>query len=327
MPPSSWSTLRRADPSAGMARLIHAERAPDFAVAPVADVPVMPKPVYRSYNEFIADPENKKWTQEGELLVLSRHGESICNRVGFLQGMTSTPLVSNGMTPSLRLGETLASLAVSAVYSSPLERAQQTAQFIANGSSHHPIVIDDYDLREINLGLLEWRPDGMTGIELENLFASLAEPQGREAFKQKYRLSDAEVDLIRDSGIRQQALVRKAAAKAGLSEDELVAQMLSGLNDFDYRFPGSGESLRDLDARVRVFASRFNAADHVGATAMVDHGMVNRMLLLALMGIPLTDRSQLKAIPQANSDINVLWRAKGADTWTLLVLDSKSDGN
>jgi probable phosphoglycerate mutase len=64
-------------------------------------------------------------------LVLIRHGESLANAEGRLQGHLDIPLSDRGRRQAERLGERLASLGVGALYTSTLLRAKETAEMVA----------------------------------------------------------------------------------------------------------------------------------------------------------------------------------------------------
>ncbi len=96
-------------------------------------------------------------------LILVRHGETEWNRLRRVQGGNSnTPLNETGKQQAECLGLRLKSEPIQAIYSSPLERAVDTAQAIAG---HHQLDVTlEPDLREFDLGELE-------GIKTEDLMS------------------------------------------------------------------------------------------------------------------------------------------------------------
>lgn len=86
-------------------------------------------------------------------LYLVRHGESVYNAEGRVQGQSDIPLSPQGEKQSEAVAQALASVPVTAVYSSPLLRARQTAERIA--AIHGlPIQFDDR-LKELHAGIFQ----------------------------------------------------------------------------------------------------------------------------------------------------------------------------
>jgi len=84
------------------------------------------------------------------LLYCIRHGQTIYNSEGRVQGQMDVPLSDLGRTQSEALADALAGEPIAAVYSSPLQRALRTAQPLADrlGLPIH----QDPRLMEIHLG-------------------------------------------------------------------------------------------------------------------------------------------------------------------------------
>ena len=95
---------------------------------------------------------------EGNLttLILVRHGESEWNRVGRIQGQVNSPLTDLGISQAIGISDYLSRIFLNQeleIYSSPLERAIQTAQIIAKGINHLSSgVIIEERLNDFNLG-------------------------------------------------------------------------------------------------------------------------------------------------------------------------------
>lgn len=84
-------------------------------------------------------------------VVLVRHGETSWNALGILQGNANVPLNENGSAQAQALADGTYSKTVNAVYSSPLSRAYDTAQAIAD--LHQLPVKVRGNLREIGVGI------------------------------------------------------------------------------------------------------------------------------------------------------------------------------
>lgn len=105
---------------------------------------------------------------------LIRHGESIWNRLGLVQGTRDSGLTLKGKKQANLLAERLNKCSFEAIYSSSLKRAYQTANALS--AVHNlPVVIED-GLREIELG--DW--EGKSHQQIVS--------QDKENFEQWYKL-------------------------------------------------------------------------------------------------------------------------------------------
>ena len=93
---------------------------------------------------------------------LVRHGETEWNRTGRIQGHSDVPLSKHGRSQMRRLAKRLASCSFSAVYTSDLSRAAESAETIVAGRMTS--IERDSDLREFSYG--EW--EGLTLQEAES---------------------------------------------------------------------------------------------------------------------------------------------------------------
>jgi broad specificity phosphatase PhoE len=94
-------------------------------------------------------------------ILLARHGETVSNVEGRWQGQSDSPLTDRGWAQARELARALAEEPVTAVYSSDLGRASQTAAEVAR--VHSLEVITDVRMREIHVG--EWTGKGRAEIE------------------------------------------------------------------------------------------------------------------------------------------------------------------
>jgi len=86
-------------------------------------------------------------------LIVIRHAETTWNREKRMQGVTDTPLSDVGLTQAQALGRRLARHPFSALYSSDLSRARDTARAIAEHSGRE-LVLDPL-LQERRFGIFE----------------------------------------------------------------------------------------------------------------------------------------------------------------------------
>ena len=72
-------------------------------------------------------------------IIIVRHGQTEWNRTVRFRGVIDVPLDETGLAQADAVGRRLASVPISAVYSSPLSRAFQTAEAIAKPHGLHPV--------------------------------------------------------------------------------------------------------------------------------------------------------------------------------------------
>jgi probable phosphoglycerate mutase len=83
-------------------------------------------------------------------LYLVRHGETATNRAGLIQGWNSEPLNARGCWQAERAGARLANVRLQALYTSPLDRARETAAIIGRAVGLDIALVDE--LREMDTG-------------------------------------------------------------------------------------------------------------------------------------------------------------------------------
>jgi len=87
-------------------------------------------------------------------VYLLRHGESVANVTHtFASRKLDLPLTEFGLEQVHQIAEPMKALGVTKIYTSPLIRAQQTAEIIGTACQIKPIVVED--LREIDVGVLD----------------------------------------------------------------------------------------------------------------------------------------------------------------------------
>jgi broad specificity phosphatase PhoE len=100
-------------------------------------------------------------------LLLARHGQSVSNAVRRFQGVQDVPLSDLGRLQAQALARALARRSIAAIYTSPLQRARDTAEAVA-GATGVPLQ-SVHDLRELSLG--EWE-----GCTVEEVRARPGDP-------------------------------------------------------------------------------------------------------------------------------------------------------
>lgn len=116
-------------------------------------------------------PPSGREAQDDTLLYLVRHGETLWNREGRMQGRLDSPLTRHGKDQARRMGQTLAGLVDDpghfALVSSPLGRAYHTMELIA-GELGVPASQCRMDRRLKEMSWGQW--DGLTLSEVERYF-------------------------------------------------------------------------------------------------------------------------------------------------------------
>ncbi|MGH7772469.1 MAG: histidine phosphatase family protein [Candidatus Binatia bacterium] len=97
-------------------------------------------------------------------LIVVRHGETTWNAEGRWQGHLDSPLTTGGMKQAQALAKRLMNQCFSALYTSDLGRAYQTAQIIAATTGHG--LVSDERLRERHLGIFQ----GLRSEEIKTVY-------------------------------------------------------------------------------------------------------------------------------------------------------------
>ena len=97
---------------------------------------------------------------------LLRHGETMANREGLVLGTSDAPLTKVGRFQATMAAKTIAGFKTDALFSSPYNRAKETASYIQTVTDLSPVFLDD--LREMNSGEME----GSDASRMKELYPS-----------------------------------------------------------------------------------------------------------------------------------------------------------
>lgn len=100
---------------------------------------------------------------------ICRHGETVYNAKGLLQGWFDTPLTSHGIQNAHTLAKKLQHLKIGTIISSDLGRAFMTAYIISRDIGYNREIIREPELREVSFGDLAGKPEA----EVENFYHHL----------------------------------------------------------------------------------------------------------------------------------------------------------
>lgn len=122
-----------------------------------------------------------------DALYIVRHGESEYNAKGLLAGITDIPLTDTGREQARQAGKQIKQFGITRIVSSPLVRAYETAQIIAEQIGFHPeSILVDERLHERDFGVLEgtvWSERSLVGVEgLESAESVLGRAQAMLAY-------------------------------------------------------------------------------------------------------------------------------------------------
>lgn len=152
--------------------------------------------------------------------LVVRHGETEWNRIGRRQGQLDSPLTESGWRHAETVAALCAELGADSVFSSPLGRAQATADIVASRLSLPVEVIGD--LAEIDHGAFA----GLTNEEIE---ARHPGELARRA-QSKYAWSFPDGESYTDGNVRAAAALDVVAATGATSPvvvtHEMIGRML-----------------------------------------------------------------------------------------------------
>jgi probable phosphoglycerate mutase len=199
------------------------------------------------------------------IMHLVRHGQSVWNAAGRIQGQIDIELDEIGLQQAQRIAERLACEPLAAIYSSPLLRARSTAEVIA-AKFNLPVTLDarliEYDFGVISG--LTWKEMAETHPELVNRWLEdpwtvpVAGSEGRANFAA--RVTAAMQDVCARHPVEQVAIV----AHGGTFGVYLAAMLGLDLNR-RHPFHFGNTSLSLVEIRESVFhVHSLNNTCHLG---------------------------------------------------------------
>ncbi|MGI6001433.1 histidine phosphatase family protein [Lachnoclostridium sp. An131] len=147
-------------------------------------------------------------------IYIIRHGETDWNTKRLLQGATDIPLNQNGIEVAKLTSAALKEVPFDIIYTSPLQRAVQTAE-IMRGDREIPVILDDR-LKEISFGPYEGLCCSREGYsipdpEFVNFFTDPAHytpPEGGESIAELcVRTTDFLTELIRNPDMQDKTVL------------------------------------------------------------------------------------------------------------------------
>lgn len=125
-------------------------------------------------------------------LYLVRHGKTVWNQEHRLQGAwENSPLLKNDLQRIYALGHRLAKQKFAAIYSSPLKRSFETAQYLAKVMKYSQPIHVAEALREFDFGVMEGKRDEdlpqKYQFQVANFFKRPEEFNGRAIHGESYQ--------------------------------------------------------------------------------------------------------------------------------------------
>src|SRR5512132_4160534 len=127
------------------------------------------------------------------LLLLIRHGENDFVKTGKLPGQSAgIHLNERGQKQAQALGEALKEVPLRAIYSSPLERAMETAEPIARARCLE--IIPEPDLRDADVG--RWQGKSLKSLRLTNAWKIVQHSPSRFQFPEGESFMDLQTRIV-----------------------------------------------------------------------------------------------------------------------------------
>lgn len=125
-----------------------------------------------------------------------RHGETRFNEKGRVQGVCDSPLTALGKAQADRAGDALREVYFDQAFTSPAERAMQTARHILSGRNMEAVIVED--LHEFDFGRYEGTRFTSHPDELKQHFATrdFSSAEGESPARMEVRIREVMKDIV-----------------------------------------------------------------------------------------------------------------------------------
>ncbi|ELT46036.1 MSMEG_4193 family putative phosphomutase [Arthrobacter nitrophenolicus] len=162
-------------------------------------------------------------------VILVRHGRTTANAAGLLAGRAAgVSLDQIGCGQAAFTGDRLAVVPLAGVVSSPLERCQQTAQFILERQAGNPSALDEPDLTECDYG--QWQGRMLSDLATEDLWAAVQSQPSAVVFpggESMAAMQARSVAAIRRHDAAFEAEYGPGAVWAAVSHGDIIKSILA----------------------------------------------------------------------------------------------------
>jgi probable phosphoglycerate mutase len=212
-------------------------------------------------------------------LYLVRHGATPLTMEDRFSGAEGVHLSDEGREQAARLAERLSDHSIAAAYSSPLDRAVETAQIVAQ--LHHLAVTQMDGLSEIQHG--HW--EGMTRRQVEQEFAQEYAEWEQDPFSFAPAGGESGISVLSRAlpAIREIVVQHEGENVLVVSHKATIRLLISSLLGFDARgyrdrLDQAPACLNIVDFRdpVRVRLMLFNDISHYAGQPLPPHGHLSR---------------------------------------------------
>ncbi len=204
-------------------------------------------------------------------LLLVRHGRSVWNALGRVQGHADPPLDEMGLEQAKRIAERLKDQSVAAIYASPLQRARLTAEIIGQKFPSIEIVPDDR-LKEIDVGVMT----GLTWAEIEVQYPDFASRWHEEGWTNATHYGETQqIFRARVAAVMQEIVARHAeqtvvvVSHGGTINAYLSAQLnLSLTRRSPFHFSNTSLSIVEANAKSIEIVTLNNIQHLIGMSGV-----------------------------------------------------------
>ena len=211
-------------------------------------------------------------TRMGTLLIV-RHGETVWNAEGRIQGHTDIGLSEKGADQARALGKRLADVPIDVAYTSDLKRSSETAKLVLG--ERDVVIIETPRLREYDKGAFE----GMTLHEIKAQYPKEYPrylekdlgyaPDGGESARDVSQRMAKIIDEIRSDHLNESVLVVSHGGVLRAAMVSLLGMPLEG--NWSFVFGNCGLTMFDTYSDNAVLRL-FNETSHLNGT--VNHGLL-----------------------------------------------------
>lgn len=156
----------------------------------------------------------------GSTVYLARHGQTEWNVARRRQGQLDSPLTTDGLAQAAENASLLDGRGIDAIFASPLGRATDTANIIAEVLDRPLVVVSD--LAEINHGHFA----GLTNDEIRSVYPGALEARSNDKYDWRFPDGESYADADRRAGRALELIASHHPKRPLLVSHEMIGRML-----------------------------------------------------------------------------------------------------